>query len=77
MSTGRRGPAWGKDVATQPPLYPTHLLNEMEHYMRSPMGLLPSNLVADADKEADRLLLAYLRRNVPLLIEALRKANAA
>lgn len=81
MSTSRRGPAWGKANLTPAPLYPTHLLNEMERHIKYPVGLLPPGAtktgIPDLAKEADRLLLAYLREHVPFLIEALRGANAA
>lgn len=77
MTNSLRGPAWGKDGGRVAPLYPPHLLNEMEQYLRRPTVLLPAGSVSELSGEADRLLLAYLRDQVPFLIEALRGANAA
>lgn len=73
-----RGPAWGKQTTTTAPLYPTHLLNEMERYMKSPVTLIPpEDRKSSSLAAADTALLAYLREHVPHLIEAVRRAGAA
>lgn len=73
-----RGPAWGKQTTCAAPLYPPHLLNEMERYIKVPATLIAREDRANSHPEtANRLLLAYLREHVPFLIEAVRRAGAA